>query len=70
VDIERTGHAFSFGATLQRPLLAEQADDQAANGAEVRRAMAVLLASRVLVEAQIESPVLTVLDSPGTLPSR
>src|SRR5687768_3058025 len=64
VGIECADHAFRLRAALQRLLLAEQADDQAANGAEVRRAIAVLLAGAVLVEAHIEHPVLTVLDPP------
>src|SRR4051794_40919981 len=62
--IESAGHAFRLRAALQRLLLAEQADDQAADGAEVGRAVTVLLASGVLVEAHIEHPVLTILDAP------
>src|SRR4051794_20334249 len=48
VGIERADHAFRPGAAPQRRLLAEQADDQAADGAQVRRAVAVLLAGGVL----------------------
>src|SRR3954467_624375 len=64
VGIECADHALRLGTSLQRLLLAEQADDQAADGAQIRRAMAILLASGVLVEAHIEHPVLTVLDAP------
>ena len=55
---------FALAPALQGLLLAEQADDQATNGAEVRRAMAVLLAGGVFVEGHIEYPVLTILDAP------
>jgi hypothetical protein len=63
VAIECADHAFRSGAALQGLLPAEQADDQATNGAEVRRAMAVLLAGGVFVEGHIEYPVLTILDA-------
>ncbi len=64
VGIECADHAFHLGAAPRRLLLAEQADDPAAYGARVRRAMTVLLSSGVLVEAHIEHPVLTVLEAP------
>lgn len=64
VRIEGAVDAFVFGAAFVRGLLLQQADGQAADGGEVRGAVAVLLAALVFAEDQIEHPVLAIFDRP------
>lgn len=64
VGIDGAGEAFGFDSAFPGCVLAEKTEGQAANGGEVRSAVAVLLAARVLVEGDVQHPVLTVLNRP------
>ena len=64
IRIECTGHTFALGSTLDRLVLSKQTHSQTAHSSQVRCAVPILLATRVLSEGDVEHPMLSVLNTP------